>query len=665
MSLLAPLFLLGLLGIALPVWLHRLNTRNPQRQAFSSTMLLEQSTQQTHVRKQLRYLLLLSLRILFLILMILAFSKPLITRPPIIAGGEGATLHYIVMDTSMSMNYGERFEGLMSAAGEIIDGMAGGDLAQIISVSNTIDIITDPTPLHNELLAAVDGLTPGNGRLELGAVVAGLDRLVEDGGQRSVVHLLSDFQQSGLPPRFADLIPGTLNDNLVDLILYPVSEPDRANLYIERIFQSESGVEVLVRGDNDATIAATVELELNGVVLATQTVDVAADGVGEFSFNSIAFEPGENRVLARLLTPDPLPADNQRSAVMDNTPPRPVLLISADIESLPVKYLTAAVESGQQDYRVEPVAAARLDPRILSRYPWVIIDDLGAINPATATALGTYLEGGGAVLASLGERAAAAMTIPVLGAGVRSARLASASFEPFVVASIDSSHPALAQTSGWRDISISRYISVSAGDDTRSLVSLDNGEPLILERRFQEGRLLVLTSKLDNRQSDLPVRPVFVNFIAEAGKYLSGDRELAQHQTAGDYLQLLQTGSAAGQVIAPDGRNLLSLADTHRSQDIKLNQTGFYQIYTTDGESLVAVNTDLRESRLSIMSGEQLQAWRDAIDVPRNSMGAGGVLNVEQDAIEIWHVLLLLMGIVVVTESLVANRYLGRGREIT
>ena len=111
--------------------------------------------------------------------------------------------------------------------------------------------------------------------------------------------------------------------------------------------------------------------------------------------------------------------------------------------------------------------------------------------------------------------------------------------------------------------------------------------------------------------------------------------------------------------------NLLSLAETHRSQDIKLNHTGFYEIYTTDAETLIAVNTDLRESELSVMSNEAITAWREAISAPVVSDSDSGPVNIEQDSIELWHILLLLMGFVVMAESILGNRYLGSGRGYT
>jgi hypothetical protein len=217
----------------------------------------------------------------------------------------------------------------------------------------------------------------------------------------------------------------------------------------------------------------------------------------------------------------------------------------------------------------------------------------------------------------------------------------------------------MAETRGWRDINVTRFLNLGAGTAAEALVSLDDGSPLVLERKFGQGKIIVLTSSLDNKQNDIPIRPVFVNFIAEAGRYLSGEQRLKQHQTAGDFLQLLQSGTASGQVIDPEGRNLLSLAETHRSQDIKLNQTGFYEIYTSSMETVVAVNADLRESALLTMSNEALTAWRDAISAPLNSGTRTGPVNIEQESIELWHILLVLMGFIVLTESILGNRYLG------
>jgi hypothetical protein len=659
MSLIAPLFLLGLAGIALPVWLHRLNTRSPERRRFSSSMLLEQSTQQTYIKKQLRYLLLLAFRVLFLAIMVFAFAKPLISKPPVSVGGEGSVLHMIVVDTSFSMKYGDRSDQARTRAGRVIAEMEDEDLGQIITASNGIEVVNGPTAIKPDLAAGLDAIEPGYGRLDFGAMITGLDRLVTEYGQAVRLHIISDFQETGLPAKFADLIPDSLKANLVGMDLYPVAGEAISNLYIASVERTDNGLRVMVRGETGSAVDSVMAIDINEDIHHEKTVSVSETGQATVQFAIDEYEPGENRVKASLLREDALSADNTRYAVIDNTPPKPVLLITADPESLPVRYLTAAVETGQQGFSAEPVAIGSLDPRVLQRYPWLIIDDLGIVNETLAPVIREYLQSGGAIFAALGDRSYSRDVIPVVDLPVRGTGLSSDMTVPHTVARIDSSHPAMAETRGWRDIIVTRFLNLGAGTAAEALVSLDDGSPLVLERKFGQGKIIVLTSSLDNKQNDIPIRPVFVNFIAEAGRYLSGEQRLKQHQTAGDFLQLLQSGTASGQVIDPEGRNLLSLAETHRSQDIKLNQTGFYEIYTSSMETVVAVNADLRESALLTMSNEALTAWRDAISAPLNSGTRTGPVNIEQESIELWHILLVLMGFIVLTESILGNRYLG------
>jgi hypothetical protein len=123
MTLLAPLFLAGLLAVGLPLWLHRLSSTNPNRQRFSSLMFLEAGEPRRVLAKTLQYLLLLAMRIAVLVLLVLAFVQPAIWRDPQASGGEGAELHVIVMDTSASMSAGDRWNRATDAADGIIDAL--------------------------------------------------------------------------------------------------------------------------------------------------------------------------------------------------------------------------------------------------------------------------------------------------------------------------------------------------------------------------------------------------------------------------------------------------------------------------------------------------------------------------------------------------------------
>ncbi len=662
MGLLAPLFLFGILAIALPVWLHRLQTQSPERQRFSSTMLLEQSRQQVHLKKKLRYLLLLALRIALLALLAITFAKPVWERETAVTMQPGSILHLVVIDTSFSMQYGDWFDRARDQSRQIIANMVDGDLAQVITASNTIEVQGEPSAVRPDLAAMLDGLQAGSGHLDFGVMMSGINGVVRDYKQNIIIHLISDFQTSGLPSRFADLVPESRSNHLTELELYPVTGTEIRNLYIDTIIPTDHGLDIGVRGNHTEAVEITVALNINGELLQEQSAMLDAGSQATLSYTVVEYEQADNRVEAVINYADGLEADNTRYAVVDNTPPSPVLLLTNDVQALPVTYLTAAVEAGQQGYRVEPVNINEFDPRVLQRYPWIMIDDLGIISGGLVTSLTEYLQAGGAILAAAGERALAQPQLPLLDYAVRQAILSSAGAQPSTVTGIDASHPVLAETSGWRDVSVTRYLDLVLDADAHTMVSLDNGAPLLLERRFDQGRLILLTSSLDNRWNDIPIRPVFVNFIAEAAQYLSGRDQLKRNQIAGDFMQLLRSGSAAGQVVAPDGRTVLSLADTHRSQQIKMELTGFYEIYTSDSEQLIAVNADLRESDLSVMAAGDIDRWKEAVTGSAVTADAAGEIKIQHDPVQLWHILLILFGIVVLVESLLGNTYLGSGR---
>mgnify|MGYP002624300862 CR=1 FL=1 len=107
--LLAPLFLVGLLAIGLPLWLHRFARDTRTKEPFASLMLLEPSQIQRSREHTLKYLLLLALRIALLVLIVLAFAEPVLPwrAPPLEA--RDRTLHVVVLDTSLSMQQGEQW----------------------------------------------------------------------------------------------------------------------------------------------------------------------------------------------------------------------------------------------------------------------------------------------------------------------------------------------------------------------------------------------------------------------------------------------------------------------------------------------------------------------------------------------------------------------------
>ncbi len=652
MSFLAPAFLFAALAIALPFWLHRLQTQSSDRKPFSSAMLLETTEQQIHVRKKLRYLSLLALRVLLLVLVALVFAKPLWTDTDALPGPGPDGTHLVVVDTSASMARDGVFDAALDAARSAIDAAPGAALLQVISAANGIAIESQPSREHADHEAALQRLRPTGVALDLGRMMAALDRHAESLPPPVTVHLVSDFQASGLPVRFADLVSA----RIATLVPRRVHGQQRENWSVTAIRETATGIDVVVAGEGDGDISASLVVSLNGNEIDSR--ELAGSGTTTQSFNDLHYEDGDNRVAARIAADDGLSLDNLRFHVVDNLPPAPIPLITFDQGGLPVTYLSAALQSDPEGrYDIELAVIGDFDARTLGRYQWLIIDDIGVVAPQLETTLLDFVENGGNILAFAGERSANVTRIPITGNRVEGAS-AGVTADRFVsIGQIDSGHPALAATDGWYSVNLTQTVPLAVTSQDQVLMRLENDEPFMIERRIGAGRVLLVAGGLENRWNDLPIRPVFVSFIIEAARYLSGVDRIAKSYTAGDSLLLGVVGGTAGQVIDPDGETVLSLADTVRAQQVTLDKMGFYEVYTSQGDYVVAVNLDPRESSRDVIDADVLNRWIEAMGGQAGPQVTATFMQ-EAKPVELWHVLLLILALVLIGESLLGNWHL-------
>ena len=648
MGFFAPLFLLGAIAVALPFWLHRLQTQSSLRQPFSSTMLLETTEQQVHVQKKLKYLVLLSLRVAVLLILALVFAKPFLPRPAAApaSGQEGTYL--VLIDTSASMSRDGVFDRAVTAAYGAIESVPAGALIQVLDADDDVSRVSELSADKSMHRSAVSALGVSALRLDFGRMMTTIDRLAESLPPPVRLHVISDFQDSAMPARFADLV----SSQVAEMIPHSVGMPPRFNRRIEYVRDNFDEVDIGIEaGTGAGATGARIELLLNDEAIDARVL--SETGRATLQFSGLRPDVGDNRLTVRLDNDDDLAFDDQWFHVIENVPPAPIPLITLNDRGLPVKYLSAALESDAA-YRVEPMLIGDADFRTLSRYRWAIVDDLASLDGEQAAALATFVQQGGSLFAFVGERAAGAERLPISGHVVRPTGIGAGPYEFITVGQLDSRHPVLSRTEGWFNVNIRRNIAIDplAGDQV--LMRLENDVPLLIERRLGKGRLLVLTAGLDNRWNDLPIRPVFVGFIIEAARYLSGVDRVTKSFTAGDTLTLSLVEGASGQVLDPEGNAVLSLAGTTRAQQIKLNKPGYYEVYTPQEDYIVAVNTDPRESDLNTIATVTLERWVRATGGQAPTDGRV-TSDFDPEPLELWHALIVLLALLVIGESMLGN----------
>jgi hypothetical protein len=655
MTLIAPVFLLGLLAIGLPLWLHRLSSDNPNKQRFSSLMFLEPGEPRRVLAKKLQYLLLLALRIAVLVLLALAFAQPALWRTPQAGGGEGARLHVIVLDRSASMGFGDRWARARDAALEVIGALGAEDRAQLVAAGRIFEVLGPPTADRSVLRQTLATVEPGVFRIDYGQMTRSIDGVLRGAELPVVLDLVTDVQQSSLPTRFAELAPR----RPAELRIHDVARGPAANWAIESFGGSAltGELEAGVRSFAAAAAEKTVRLELNGRTIEERTVEIPAGGRAQAQFAALELAPGANRASVSLVPEDDLVADDQRHLALKRPQPRAVLVVASDVRARGALYTAAALGTlTTLALTPETRAPNGLAERPLEDYSFIVVTDSGLLGAAEAAAIQDYVEAGGAVLLAMGARSSGLTTVPISGEPLRSAPSLSAR-SSVAIGELDGTHPALRGVDELRSAKFYRYLPVEPAAEDRVLISLDDGTPLLLERTLGSGRVLLFTSSLDREWNDLPVQPVFVPFVAGLANHMLGGAGFTSEAALGSTLAVRALGLAGGQIFDPRGEKALGLGAG--SDDVLLDQVGFYEVVGGGATELVAVNFDPRESDLTSIDPATVERWQ-GLGSRADGEAAGTASAAAPEAVPSplgpWLVMLLIAAAIV--ESWVGNWHL-------
>jgi hypothetical protein len=664
--LLAPLFLVGLLAIGLPLWLHRFARDTRTKEPFASLMLLEPSQIQRSREHTLKYLLLLALRIALLVLIVLAFAEPVLPwrAPPLEA--RDRTLHVVVLDTSLSMQQGEQWAQAIERARGVIDAMRPADQGMLVTADSRVRVVRGPVNASDaaELRAALTTITPSSARLDYGMLMTSASSWLGTNRPPTELHFITDLQQTATPLQFADLEPPTG----VQLVLHDVGLENATNQYVLSVAPAEhdaNTLEVRLGGSAPPDFERTVILTVDGKERGRRTVSPADPRA---LFPSIDMGQGTYRAVVTLEPADSLPQDDQHFAVIERREAR-ALIVGANSNADDVAYFAAAVGAlTNPRLAVERTGADGLSQNALSEYSALVVSDVGVLSNAMASAIQRYLEGGGAVLMTLGPRSAQQDRIPLSGHSRRGGLASSRERDttPRRVAAVEDSHPALRESQGWRSVRFFRHVPIEARPEDRVLIRLEDGDPLLLERRIGTGRLLVLTSPLDREWNDLGVHPLFVRFVGEAARYLTATAA-APNITVGALLPAASSLREGAQVFDPRGRRVLSLSEMVGQARLTADSIGFYEVRGGGRSEWIAVNADPRESELARMPADSVSQWEQLQTPPATASAAAPEAGSESGSQlkSIWPWLLLIAVTLAFIEPLVANSHLHVRRGVT
>jgi hypothetical protein len=705
MGFIAPLMLVGVAALAVPIAIHLIGRQRARVVKFAALDFLLATKRRTARKFRLRERFLLLVRAIACAAVAIALAKPYTScarkGPQVTRGPQAAVL---VIDDSFAAGYlvdGKPW--LRSATDEarrILIRLGPEAEVAIVRASEDADHPTELTRDHLRLRDQLLTLKPSARPADTTRALARAAQLLAASSHlRKTVFLVSLLAATSLRPDdppwdkdgptlvISDLRPAKL-PNLAITNLRVDPDPGAATRGVA--FDAEIG--------NFSAVASKVELSLAIAdrVVARGTLEL---GPGERKTKHfLAALPAGSRATDAVvsLSGDALPIDDRRwirASLRDRVR---VLLVDGDPRTVrhddEVFYLEAALRPGDRDDSGTSVRVitgeelAGIEPRArgtaraidLDEFDVVVLANVAALPTERVNILASWVRAGGGILVSPGDHvdptAYDHTMLPLLPQSLRDPVDTTWGAPPderdsraLHLVKWEADHPIFRPFSkAAPELADAKFFEVSllgptTSADRKVLARFTNGAAALVEASIGAGRTLLYTSTLDRDWNDLPIHPGFLPLMQQAVRHLArkhaafGDTDHAVGSSI-----VLPTGDLKKlEIRDPDGIGTVFEGDRlARRSSIRFGRTdrpGVYRVIGTDqtgstherDELAFVVNVDARGSDLTPASASAL---------PPSGTGTTGPPADDSRRVELWHALAAAVLLLLLTEGLLVQR---------
>jgi hypothetical protein len=700
MSFLAPLMLLGFLGIAVPVVLHLIGRRRARRVRFAAIDFLFGSDKKVRKRLRLRELLLLAARILACAALPLALAKPYTAcraSGPLVPHGPQAAV--LLLDNSFASTFAVDGESMLARSRErarrILQQLGPEAEVAVLVTAEGAEAPSELSRDHLRLRDRIRAIESTSRPADLSAALRRAGQLLAGSSQRiRTVYILgtpaASSLRSGESPWPAGAAPQI---NLVD----PADGQALENMAVTGV-TVEPDQETGARGIRvDAEVAnygahqvreRPIALRIGNRVVARGLVTVEPGQRTRKRFTA-ALPPGTRAAeLVVELAPDQLAVDDRRYALAERTAEIRVLLVDGDPRTVRYEdelfYLSAALRPGDRSDSGAVLTTATTDElagQRLDEIDVVVLANVSALPVPAVTRLRQWVEAGGGLWLTVGSnvdveeydhRMSPLLPQNLSGAVdlVHGARGGERTGRALSLAKLEVDHPIFSvfppDAPGLREAGYSRIVLLGPTTEVsrrQVLARYDNGTAALVEAEAGKGRLLLYTSTIDRDWNDLPIHPGFVPFVQQAVRHLArvSPQGRSRELLVGHQL-LLDVGADTVRIDVdrPGGHRSVfegeELADRRQVRFSETDAAGFYEVTDVKREgsgspradSDFAVNLDPRGSDLRRAPLAQLT------HAPEHAGAVGS--DTHERRVELWHAVAAALLLFLLAESFIVWR---------
>ncbi|MCR5014277.1 MAG: BatA domain-containing protein, partial [Bacteroidales bacterium] len=513
MNFLYPSMLWALTALAIPIAVHLFNFRRHKLVYFSNTEVLKTIQRENAKTRKLKHLVALLLRCLFIVALVLAFAFPY--RDDAAASintDEGVVGIYI--DNSMSMKAQSSKTTLLEDARESAKGLVQqfSPSTRYLLMTNSFEVQNEYPMNQEEMLDQLDRMSLDGPPAKLNAVVDRFEMLRDQHDfDHATLFMYSDFQNNMFD--LADVKA----DTTLHVIAVPMTSSAASNLSIDSVWLSSpvmqagltNEVHILVsnRGDKEVK-GLPVNMSMDGKVTASTTVDVEAQESAETVLQFLLQENGSTPCSVSLMD-YPITFDDSYRFVIETRPTLKVVELNGSDQ---LSYVGMVFDEDPQ-YEYLKMHPDRIDLAAIAQAQLVVVSEASALN---ATMRQTLLDNAaeGTCVAFFHDDGATVDTNRMSASDI------ALQHDFFTDVILD-----LPQHADLPDVK--QHVRLRPSADATTLIRLDNGDPLLTQRKTGQGYVFDFATTLDERWSSLADNAMFVPLMLKMALIGGGVNKIA------------------------------------------------------------------------------------------------------------------------------------------
>ena len=690
MEFLNPAFLFGLAAASIPVIIHLLNLKKLQKIEFSTLAFLKELQKSKLRRIKIKQWLLLALRVLIILLLVMAFSRP--TLKGVAIGGTTSaakTSVVFIIDNTISMSAvdekGSLLNQVKTAALKLANLLQQGDDAAIIFVSDDNPDNIFSTSNVEELKKKIEQTKSSDkrGNFQKAILNAG-DILKQSNNFNKEIYILSDFQSNMIADATSMGDLKNLFDEKIRIYTINYSGKNFSNISVDKIesksqiFEKDKFVNFSVQLTNHSNTNAennVVSLFINGERNAQKSFSVESGKSLEINIESAIKNTGFVEVQARL-EDDDINGDNNRYLNIYVPDKIPVIIFSE--EKSDAKFINLALNaSNGGNLQVDEASLNQIQSYDLKKYSSVIL--IGTPVESSLQKLKQYVENGGGLLffPSSKEDLNSFKNICSyfnLAKQVSVSGKINSDNKFFVFDKIELQHPLLQNIfedetkKQFESPEIYLHYKILADERAKKIIGLNDGSDFLSEYKAGRGKIILCSASPVLSWSSFPLKSIFVPLMNKSVFYLSSkDREINNY-LAGDELLISNNIllSPNIKIVRPDSQEEFIKANSQNQNGVfnysKTETAGNYKIYS--GEKLVeefSVNVNPLESDTRYENDSEIQEYFEKINfkgtfknIPKDKNPVSLVLQSRYGS-ELWKFFLIAALLIALVEMFVAR----------